>query len=160
MRGYFAIGIYQPKHEVNIGTLWRSAHSLGASHIFTIGNRLKKQASDTTTAWKHLPLLRYESSEEFLKVGVPYDCQLIGIEISQKARSLSNFVHPERAIYILGAEDRGLPETILNKCKHILQLPGLYCLNVAVVGSSVIIDRLNKEEIKERTNICQKLRKT
>lgn len=35
---YFAIGIYHPKTEMNMGTLWRSAYQLGASYIFTIGS--------------------------------------------------------------------------------------------------------------------------
>ena len=34
---YFEIGVYHPKKEVNIGTLWRTAYQLGASVIFTIG---------------------------------------------------------------------------------------------------------------------------
>ena len=36
-RGFYAIGVYKPKKEVNIGTLWRTANILGASLIFTAG---------------------------------------------------------------------------------------------------------------------------
>ena len=144
MRGYFGIGIYNPKREVNIGTLWRSAFSLGASHIFSIGNRIKPQSSDTVKAWKHIPYFRYKTSEEFLKYGIPKDCQLIGIEIHKKAKPLRNFVHPERAIYILGAEDHGLSNELIDSCQYLVQLHGMTCLNVAVSGSIVIHDRVDK----------------
>ena len=36
MSGYFEIGIYNGKTEVNMGTLWRSAYQLGASGIFIV----------------------------------------------------------------------------------------------------------------------------
>lgn len=49
-RGYFGIGIYNPKTETNMGTLWRSAYNFGADFIFTIGMRYKKMGSDTAKA--------------------------------------------------------------------------------------------------------------
>lgn len=50
----------------------------------------------------------------------------------------------KRAIYLLGAEDTGIPDNILNDCDSIVQLPGNYCLNVAVAGSIVLYDRNSK----------------
>jgi hypothetical protein len=47
-RGFFAVGVDQPKCEINIGTLWRTAHILGAAYLFTIGKRYRRQPSDTT----------------------------------------------------------------------------------------------------------------
>ena len=64
MRGYFGIGVYHAKKDVNIGTLWRSAYIFGASFIFTIGRRFPKQASDTVKAFRHIPLFEYQTIEE------------------------------------------------------------------------------------------------
>ncbi len=41
--GYFGIGIYQAKRFENVGVLWRGAYQLGASYIFTIGKRYRRQ---------------------------------------------------------------------------------------------------------------------
>ena len=41
--GYFGIGIYQAKRFENVGVLWRGAYQLGASFIFTIGKRYRRQ---------------------------------------------------------------------------------------------------------------------
>lgn len=143
-RGYFGIGIENTKSELNVGTLWRSASIMGANFIFTIGRRYKKQSSDTMKSWKHIPLYGYETFDEFYKT-MPHDCLLTGIEISDKSISIIEFKHPERCIYLLGAEDNGLSNESIEKCHRIVQLPGQYCMNVAVAGSIVMYDRYYKQ---------------
>ena len=145
MRGYYGIGIFHPKTEVNVGTLWRSAFSLDALFIFTIGKRYEKQSSDTTATWRHIPLYHYTSFEEFNNYR-PYDCKLIGVEISEKSIPIKNFIHPQRCIYLLGAEDHGLPNYVLEKCQYVIEIPSRFCLNVSTAGSIVMFDRINKGE--------------
>ena len=140
-RGYFGIGIFNAKIETNLGTLWRSAQSLGANFMFTIGRRYQPQCSDTTKVWRHLPLFYFPSFDDLI---LPYEAQLVGIEIVEGATPLPQFFHPERAVYLLGAEDDGLPESITERCQHIVTIPGAYCLNVAVAGSIVLYDRVAK----------------
>lgn len=143
MRGYFGIGIQNTKNEINVGTLWRSAAIMGASFIFTIGKRYKRQASDTQKAWRHIPLLHYNTFEEFYRM-LPYDCRLIGVELDKKSVPVERFVHPERCIYLLGAEDHGLTKEAIEKCHALIQLPGIHCMNVSVAGSIAMYDRIAK----------------
>ena len=142
-RGYCGIGICNPKIEINLGTLWRSAHCLGADFIFTIGDRYKKQCSDTTKAYKHIPYFRFTTIKDFLE-HLPYDCQLVGVELLDIAQPLETFIHPERAIYILGQEDGNLKKEIIEKCQHIVKFESKYCLNVASAGTVVLYDRQSK----------------
>lgn len=143
-RGFFAIGVYHPKTEANIGTLWRSAHAFGASMIFTVGMRYKRQSSDTSSAWKHVPLMHFSTIDD-LVAHLPYDCLLAGIELEPTAYRLGNYVHREQACYLLGAEDYGLPPNVLAKCHQKIEIPGASrCLNVAVAGSIVMYDRVSK----------------
>lgn len=141
MRGYFEIGIYNVKSSVNVGTLWRSAYQLGASGIFTIGKRYRKEASDTCKAAMHLPMRHYTCFEEFM-TGRPVGAALIGIETG--GMELHRFSHPMRAVYLLGAEDHGIPDTIINKCNKIVSLEALRTesYNVSVAGSIVMYHRL------------------
>ena len=146
MRGYFAIGIWHTKTEMNIGTLWRSAYQLGASYIFTIGRRYKKQSSDTQKAWRHIPLNHYETWDEFIKF-VPYDAQIVGVEMG--GVPLKIFSHPKRAIYVLGAEDHGL-DPMIDKCHKVVSIEsvGRNSYNVAVAGSLIMYDRvISKDEL-------------
>ena len=143
MRGYFEIGIYNGKHEVNIGTLWRSAYQMGATGIFTIGKRYKQQCSDTCKTFRHIPLRNYLTLDEMF-LQIPLGAQLIGIEMG--GENLTEFAHPQRAIYLLGAEDSGLPDEALGKCHHVIEIPSIrtQSFNVAVAGSIVMYDRLIK----------------
>src|SRR4030095_12131863 len=102
-RGFFGIGIYHPKTEHNVGTLWRTANLYGASFIFTIGRRYHRQASDTMATHLHTPLFHYDSVED-LKANLPWSTPLVGIELDPRAESLADFQHPMRAAYLLGAE--------------------------------------------------------
>lgn len=141
MRGYFAIGVFNPKKQVNIGSLWRTASIFGAAYMFTIGARYQKQSSDTMKSYRHIPLNTYPDFEDFY-VHLPYDAQLVAIELSDGARDLVAFKHPERAVYLLGAEDHGLPPSVLERCHHVIRMRGDYCLNVAVAGSIALYHRV------------------
>ncbi len=143
IRGYFGIGIYHTKTEINVGTLWRSARNFGAAFIFTIGRRYRQQASDTTNTQQHIPLYHFETFEDF-RHHRPMDCPLIGIEQTDTSVSITGFKHPSRAIYLLGAEDHGLPPEILSRCQSVVHIDTPMCLNVAVAGSIVMFDRAAK----------------
>ncbi|BDD07055.1 RNA methyltransferase [Aureibacter tunicatorum] len=140
---YFGIGIFRPKTKENLGSLWRTAHILGASFIFVIDAKYKKQNSDVLKVWSKIPLFQYETVEAFLQT-VPYSCKIVGVEIDDNAIPIGEYEHPDRAVYLLGAEDNGLTKELKKKCQDIVVLPGDYSLNVAVAGSIVLYDRVNK----------------
>lgn len=75
-RGYYGIALYEPKTIENLGTILRSAHNFDADFICTIGERYKKQNTDTTDAQKHIPLFHYDTLEEFLKA-MPKNCTIV-----------------------------------------------------------------------------------
>ena len=144
-RGYFGIGIFYGKDEKNVGTLWRSAAILGADFIFTIGRRYKSQCSDTMKTPRHIPLYNYEDWQDFKK-HIPYDCPMVAVELDEKSIPLERYIHRERCIYLLGAEDNGISQPVLKECKDIVQIHGEYCYNVSVAGSIVMYDRAIKNK--------------
>jgi tRNA G18 (ribose-2'-O)-methylase SpoU len=89
---------------------------------------------------RHIPLFNYADFEDF-NSHRPHDCQLVGVELDEKAVLLEEFKHPERAIYLLGAEDHGLPREVLGKCQSLIRLRGEFSMNVAVAGSLVMYHR-------------------
>ena len=140
MRGYFEIGIYHTKTVANVGTLWRSAYQLGAAGIFTIGKRYPYQTSDTARAYRHVPMREFLTFEDFLSAR-PKAARLVGIEMGGKP--LAEAFHPAQAIYILGAEDRGLPDNIIKQCDMLISIESLRTesYNVSVAGSLVMYSR-------------------
>ena len=142
-RGYFGVGIYHGKHEVNLGTLWRAAYLYDAAFIYTVGQRYtKRQASDTPHTQRHLPLFQFATLDD-LHAHLPRGCPLVAVELDPRAVPLGEFTHPERAAYLLGAEDHGLPLSVLDRAHHVVQVETARPVshNVAVAGALVLHHR-------------------
>lgn len=154
MKGYFGIGVYHSKHEVNIGTLMRSATCFGASFVFTIGRRYQPRSSDTTGTIHNLPCYNYLTIDDLLD-HLPLGCRIVGVELAEGAREVGRYSHPHRAIYLLGAEDHGIPPRELARCHDVIVIPGASrCLNVASAGSIVMFDRIN--DFRSRPSVARK----
>lgn len=142
-RGFFAIGIEHGKTLPNLGTLWRSANIFGAAFIFTVGARYKRQRSDTLKTPRHVPLFAFRDLDDLVE-HLPDSCPLVGAELDSRATPIARYGHPERACYLLGAEDHGLTKAAGERCHQLVQLPGRFSLNVAVSGSLLMFDRQTK----------------
>jgi tRNA(Leu) C34 or U34 (ribose-2'-O)-methylase TrmL len=143
-RGFFGIGVYEPKWESNIGTLWRHARLYGADFIFTIGKRYTKQPTDTSNTPRHIPLYTYSDIADFV-THLPAKSEVILVEQADNSTKLPDFQHPERAVYLLGAEDHGLPQEML-KVNPVVEIPVVepQSMNVSVAGTLVMYDRYIK----------------
>ncbi len=142
-RGFFGVGIFNPKFAENVGSLWRTADLLGADYFFTIGARYERQASDTMNSTRHTPLWRFDDIDHFF-AAMPRESLLVGVELAENAKPLADFPHPERACYLFGAEDNGIPPKVLARCHHVVVLPGRYSMNLACAGSIVVYDRVTR----------------
>ena len=142
-QGFFGIGIQNGKTPENLGVLWRSAQNMGASFIFTIGHRYAKQACDTHKATGAMPYFHYKNFDDFFH-NLPKGAMLVGVELTNKAVELETFTHPKRCVYLLGAEDHGLPKLAIEKAHHLVKFKSELSLNVSVAGSIVMYDRQAK----------------
>ena len=142
-QGFFGIGIQNGKTPENLGVLWRSAQNMGASFIFTIGNRYAKQACDTHKAIGAMPYFHYETFDDFFN-NLPKGAMLVGVELDEKAVQLETFTHPRRCVYLLGAEDHGMSKIAIEKSHHLVKFKSELSLNVSVAGSIIMYDRQAK----------------
>lgn len=152
-RGFFAIGVYHPKTEANIGTLMRSAYLYQAAFVFTVGHRYVPQASDTPKTPLHIPLFNFQTIED-LHAHLPKGAPLIGVELDPRGKKLPDYKHPERGVYLLGAEDRGLPQNVIDMCHDLVEIPTPepQSMNVATAGSIMLYDRHVKAMARQMAN--------
>ncbi|MEE2698195.1 MAG: RNA methyltransferase [Pseudomonadota bacterium] len=142
MRGYFSIGIEGASKEMNVGSLFRTAHAFNASFVFTIAaNYLRSNGnkSDTSDAPGHIPFFSFPNVTSMI---VPSDCTIVGIELADDAILLPSFRHPLQATYILGPERGSLSTEITDKCDFIVKIPSQFCFNVGVAGAILMYDRI------------------
>lgn len=78
--------------------------------------------------------------EDFIKAR-PKGAKLVGIEMGGDPLSKCN--HPQQAIYLLGAEDNGLPDNIIKQCDMLVSIESLRTesYNVSIAGSLVMYQR-------------------
>lgn len=140
-RGYFAIGVYHPKFETNIGQLWRHAWLYGAAYLFTVGARYHRQPTDTVEATRSIPLFNYANLFSMTSQA-PSGCAIVAVELHDCATPLPEFEHPDRAVYVLGAEDHGLPDEWMRGRRIVsIPMPRSQSMNVATAGTVVLYDR-------------------
>jgi tRNA G18 (ribose-2'-O)-methylase SpoU len=141
-RGFFGVAVFRPKVANNVGSLWRTADLYGAAFLATVGRRYVHQPTDTMHTPKHTPLHHYADIADLLEQ-LPHGCPVVGVELDPRATDLGEFAHPERALYLLGAEDNGLPPTVLDRCHFLVSIPTVrtQSMNVACAGSVTIAHR-------------------
>lgn len=140
-RGFFCVGLWNPKNPNNVGGAMRAAHVYGADLIVLMGRRFKPISADTTKAYRHVPLLQVDD----LFLAIPYNCVPVAVDLVEGAMPLPNYIHPERAFYIFGPEDGTLGRTVTARCRDKLMIPTRFCMNLAATVNVVLYDRLAKE---------------
>lgn len=142
-RGYVGIGIYNGKRTYNFGVLVRSARVFGADFVFSIGHRNPGETS-SVKAELNIPVFHFETLELFV-ASIPVNARLVCVELAEQAVDIRTYVHPPRAVYLLGPEDGAIPTSIMRQHDTVI-LPGSHPLNVAMAATVVLYDRLLKSQ--------------
>jgi tRNA G18 (ribose-2'-O)-methylase SpoU len=140
-RGYFGIGVEGVSKPMNVGSLMRSAHALGASFVFTVAAAcpVDDMQSDTSDAHGQVPFYRFDSVKSMC---LPDGCALVGVELTDDAVDLPSFRHPRCAAYVLGMERGSLSPALTACLDHVVRIPTGFALNLAVAGAIVMYDRM------------------
>ena len=144
-RGYAAIGLDNPKSQMNIGGVLRACGCYGAGLVVIGGprpERLSKLAQDTQKAWRHIPHVLVNDVFD----AVPYSAVPVAVDLLEGAIPLPKYVHPERAFYIFGAEDATLGKRITERCRDRIMVPTNYCMNLAATVNVILYDRMMKRQ--------------
>lgn len=140
MRGYFGIGLDNPKSDCNIGSVLRGSGVFGAAFVAVSGDRYKKHSADTMAHYRHMPLFHVDDLRSIL----PFNCVPVAVELFKGATPLPEYKHPERAFYIFGAEDATLGPDVVSWCRDVVMIPSNRCLNLACAANVVMYDRMTK----------------
>lgn len=144
MRGFVAIGLDNPKSAANVGGTLRAAGVYGASLLVLGGPRPEKMVrhpADTMKAWRHMPTILVPDVMD----AIPYRSVPVAVDLVKDAIPLPEFVHPERAYYVFGAEDATLGNRVLSQCAHRVMVPTSHCMNLACCVNVILYDRLAKQ---------------
>jgi len=139
------IGLTNPKSPSNVGAVMRAAGCYQAQQVFYTGKRYAQAAkfsTDTKNVSEKIPLTGVDSLIEQAGLGVETVC----IELVEGAVALTEFEHPERALYIFGPEDGSLSQEVVDSATHVVYIPTVGCMNLAATVNVVLYDRLAKSQ--------------
>jgi tRNA(Leu) C34 or U34 (ribose-2'-O)-methylase TrmL len=143
-RGFACIGLHEPKCEKNIGAVLRACGCYEAEMIVVAGKRYHHAPTDTQKTWRHIPLIEVAD----LRLAIPKGCVVVAVDLIEGARPLTTYVHPERAFYVFGGEDRTLGPNVLSWCRDVVYVPTAHCMNLAATVNVVLYDRLAKRGMR------------
>lgn len=145
--------LIDPKYPHNVGSAVRACAVFGATTLRWTGSRV------TASLEHRLPreerLRDYRDRVIFAPVGYamqdrPVDHYVsegmtpVCVEVTGEAESLVDFAHPERAVYVFGPEDGGVPKGVRHACHRFVTIPSDGCLNLAAAVNVVLYDRMAK----------------
>jgi len=108
--------------------------AIGAARYRTKG---RVERTDPRSTHRHLPVIFTED----LLSAIPHECTAVAVEMG--GEPLPGFEHPERAFYIFGSEDAGIPNEVIDICDHHVSIPA-GSLNLAAAVNVVLYDRTSK----------------
>ena len=135
----------------NVGSIFRTADAAGVSKIFLAGvtptpiDRFgRPQREIAKTALGAQQSLNWEYAAD--PVSVIERCRgegfsIVAVEQDSRSDDYRIFHYPERLLLILGGEVDGVPESILDACDSIIEIPMLGAkesLNVAVAAGIIL----------------------
>lgn len=135
----YAVGLHNPKNEINVGHVLRAADAYGASMVAITGKRVKG-STNVSSAEERIPVLRGDDLHDL----IPYGCVPVAVDLVDDAEDLMTFVHPKNAFYIFGGEDETLGNKVLSWCKHKVYVPTNVCMNLSACVNVVLYDRMAK----------------
>jgi len=139
------IGLVNPKTPTNMGAIMRAAGCYQVSSVRYTGERFGyavKYHTDTQDIFGKIPLLHVES----LLDGLPESTEIVCVELVEGAALLTEFVHPEQAIYVFGPEDGSIAQDLIDRADHVVYIPTIGCMNLAATVNVVLYDRLAKSK--------------
>jgi len=149
-RGYSVVALENPRNSINVGQILRGAFCFRANYVVVAGRMWAEDEefqdpemplpADTPKAWRHVPLIYKDSIQDSL----PLSCTPVAVEMTDDAVSLSDFVHPERAMYVFGSEYGGIKKETVDWCEKVIHIPTRVSLNLAVTVNLVLYDRMAK----------------
>lgn len=145
-----ALALVNPKYAHNVGAAVRAASCFGIKQVWFSGNRVsltphkgyRLPREERMRGYKDVELRNFDYFfDEF-----PRNVTPVAIELKPSAEMLTQFEHPENALYVFGPEDGSIGRVHLQHCHRIVAIPLAHCANLSAAVYMVLYDRMLKRQ--------------
>ncbi len=138
-----SIGLIDPKSPSNVGAVMRAAGCYLANEVRYTGVRFARAAkyhTDTQNRARQIPLLQVDD----ILTSLAETMSIVCVELVEGAALLTQFEHPQNALYVFGPEDGSIPQAVIDRADSVVYVPTDGCMNLAATVNVVLYDRLAK----------------
>jgi tRNA G18 (ribose-2'-O)-methylase SpoU len=134
----FHVAIENLEHDMNIGSIVRTANACAARMVHIIGRRKwNRRGAMVTERYQHV--MHHANVEDFLTWARAQDLPIIGIDIFEGSVPLETFVFPRSCVLFFGQEGPGLSEEALSACSAVASISQFGSTRSINVGAAAAI---------------------
>ena len=115
------IAIENWQHDLNIGSVVRTANAFNVSYVHIVGKRDWNRRGAMVTD-KYLHVLHHPTVADFATWCQENDVPIIGIDNLPVSRQLENYQLPERCVLFFGQEGAGMSDEAVAICSVVLAI--------------------------------------
>ena len=141
-----AVTLINPKHARNVGAALRACSCFDVRQLWYTGNRVSMNGKhrlpreERMKGYEDVEVRQYD-----YPFGQFQDVVPVAIEIMSGSEPLTEFEHPENAMYVFGPEDGSLERATLKHCHRFITIPARHCTNLAAAVYITLYDRMLKK---------------
>jgi tRNA G18 (ribose-2'-O)-methylase SpoU len=132
----FHVAIENWEHDLNIGSIVRSANAFMAKSVHIIGKRRwNRRGAMVTDRYQHV--FHHESIEDFISWAKAEQLEVLAIDNLPGAVPLETYAMPKRCVLLFGQEGQGLTEeagAVATACLAIAQFGSTRSINAAAAA--------------------------
>jgi tRNA G18 (ribose-2'-O)-methylase SpoU len=117
----FHVAIENWQHDLNIGTVVRTANAFNAAGVHIVGRRRWNRRGAMVTD-RYLHVEHHVDASDLAAWAAGEDLDLVGIDIVPGARPLEAAVLPERCVLVFGQEGPGLSAETQAACSQVCSI--------------------------------------
>lgn len=132
------VAIENWQHDLNIGTIVRTANAFNVATVHIVGKRHWNRRGAMVTD-KYLDIIQHTTVDEFVKAVA--DRHIIAIDNLPGAKDLAEVELPQKAVLVFGGEGPGLSEEMRAASEQMVQIEQLgstRSVNVGVAAGIVM----------------------
>ena len=118
----FHVAIENWQHDLNIGSIVRTANAFLADTVHIVGRRRwNKRGAMVTDRYQHV--VHHPTVAEFLEWARDHDLPVIGVDNVDGSRSIDEVALPERCVLLFGQEGPGLSPEAIAASDVVVEIP-------------------------------------
>jgi tRNA G18 (ribose-2'-O)-methylase SpoU len=115
------IAIENWQHDLNIGSVVRTANAFNVTFVHIVGKRDWNRRGAMVTD-KYLHVLHHPTVEDFARWCLENETPIIGIDNLPVSKQLENYPLPEKCVLFFGQEGAGMSDSAVGICSVVLAI--------------------------------------